>query len=138
MQTRPTSNSARLSRAQLVEFQDVAALDHHHLADRTVHGARQLGVQLQLPVFAVDGDEILRFNQVDDQLQLFLAGVPADVYRRLRTVVVNDMRVAAEEVVHHAIDGFLIAGNNARREHNGIARLNARVLMVVHGSARER
>ena len=44
--------------------------------------AASLGVQFQLAVFAVHGNEILRLHQVDDQLQFFLAGVSADVDRR--------------------------------------------------------
>ena len=138
MQMRPTASLARLARAQFVEFQDVAALDHHHVADRAMHRSRHLRVQLELAVFAVNRNEILRLHQVDDQLQLFLAGVSADVHRRRRAVVVNHMRIAAEEVIDDAIDRLLIAGNDARRKHHRVARLNARVLVIINRGARQR
>ena len=77
-------------------------------------------------------------HQVDDQLQLFLAGVSADVDRRRRAIVVNHVRIAAEEVIDHAIDRLLVAGNNSRREHHRVARLNARVLVIIDRGARQR
>src|ERR1019366_2614859 len=89
-------NAAGLARPHLVEFQNVAALDHHHLAHRVVHGAGNFGVQLELAILAVDGNKILRLYQIDDELEFFLAGVPADVHRRRRTIVVDDVGVAAE------------------------------------------
>ena len=73
----------------------------------------KLGVQLELAVLAVNRDEIARTHQVDDEPQLFLAGVSADVYRRRGTVVVNDVSIAAEEVVDDSIDRLLVAGNDA-------------------------
>ena len=113
MQTRPTATRPVLRAPSLVELQHVAAFDHQHLSDRAVHRAGHFRVQLELAVFAVNGNEVARLDQVDDQLQLFLAGVSADVHRRLRAIVVDDVRIAPEEVIDHAIDGFLIAGNDA-------------------------
>src|SRR5664279_1630127 len=89
-------NASRLASPHLVELQNVAALDHHDLAHRVVHGASHFGVQLELAILAVDGNKILRLHQVDDELQLFLAGMPADVHRRRRTVIVDDVGIAAE------------------------------------------
>ena len=114
MQTRPTLILPALARAQFVELQDVAALDHQHVANRAMHAPGHFGMQLELAVFAVNRNEVLRLDQVDDQLQLFLAGVSADVYRRRGAVVVNDVRVAAEKVVDDAIDRLLISGDDAR------------------------
>ena len=51
-------DAAGFARAQFVEFENVAALDQHDFADRTVHGAGHFGVQFQLPVLAMDRDEI--------------------------------------------------------------------------------
>src|SRR5664280_2884600 len=89
-------NASRLARPHLVEFENVAALDHHDFSHRVVHGAGHFGVQLELAILAVDGNKVLRLYQVDDELQLFLAGVPADVHRRRRTIIVDDVSVAAE------------------------------------------
>src|SRR5208337_3970630 len=131
------SNATRLARAQFVELQYVAALDHHYFPNGAVHGARHLGVQLELPVLAVDGNEVLRLYQVDDELQLLLTGVSTDVHRRRRPIVVDDVRIAAEEMVNHAENRLLVSRNDARREHNRVSRLNARVLVVVHSGTRQ-
>src|SRR6185369_10240988 len=72
-------NAAGFARSQFVELENVAALDQNHVSDRPLHRCCHLRVQLQLPVLAVDGNEIFRLHQVDDQLQFFLAGVAADV-----------------------------------------------------------
>ena len=95
---------AHAPRAQFVELQNVAALDHDDLSDRALHAAGQFGVALELAVFAVNGDEVSWPHQVDDQLQLLLAGVAADVHRRLGAILVDDLGVAAEEVVDDAED----------------------------------
>ena len=95
-------------------------------------------MQLQLPVLAVDRNEIFRLHQIDDQLQLFLAGVSADVDRRRRSVVVDHVRLAPEQVIDHPVDGLLVAGNDARRQHHGVALFDLGVLVIVHRGARER
>src|SRR5438552_11068920 len=123
--------------AEFVEFQNVSTLDQNDFADGAVHGCRHLSVQFQLAVLAVDGNEIARFDQVDDELQFFLAGMAADVDRRVRSVVVNHVGFAAKEVIDHAIDGLLVAGDDARREHDRVALLDFRVLVIVDRGARE-
>ena len=100
---------AGFARAEFVEFQNVAAFDQHDFADRAVHGAGHFGVQLQLPVLAVHGNEVARLHQIDDELEFFLAGVPADVDRRRGPVFVDDVGFAAEKVVDHPVDRFLVA-----------------------------
>ena len=56
------------------------------LADGAVHRApASLGMQFQLAVLAVDGNEVARLDQVDDELEFFLAGVSADVDGRIRS-----------------------------------------------------
>src|ERR1019366_6164586 len=49
-------HAARFACAQFVDFQYVSAFDQHHVADRAAHRARQLGMELELAVFAVDGN----------------------------------------------------------------------------------
>ncbi len=61
----------------------------------------------------------------------------ADVNRRLGAVVVDHLGVAAEEVVDDPVNTFFIAGNDARTEHYGVARLDFGVAVVVHGGAGE-
>src|SRR5271165_6406605 len=125
-------------RTQFIEFEDVAAFGHQDFSDRAVHRSRKLSVQLELPVLTVNWDEVLWLHQVDDQLQLFLAGVTADVDWRRRAVVVDDVGVAAEKMVNDAIDRLLITWNNARRQDYGVTFLNTRKLVIVHRRARQR
>ncbi len=56
---------------------------------------------------------------------------------RRSAVFVNHVRLAAEQVVDHAVDGLLVAGDDARREHDRVAFFNLGVLVIVHGSARQ-
>src|SRR5713101_8042007 len=123
--------------AELVEFQNVAAFNLHDLPNSAVHGSCQLSVPPQLPVLTVNRNKISRLHQVDDQLELFLAGVSAHVNRWGRAVFVNHMRLTAEYVINHAVNAFFVAGDNAGREHDRIARFDARVLVVIHGGAGE-
>ena len=83
----------------------------------------------------MDGDEILGPHQVDDELQFLLAGVPADVDRRIRAVVVDDERFAAEKMIHHAENSLFVAGNDARRQNDSIALFDFGVLVVIHRRA---
>ena len=57
------------------------------------HG--KLGVAAQVAVVAVDGDEELGPHEVDEQAELFLAAVSADVNKAVRAVVVDDVGLAA-------------------------------------------
>src|SRR5581483_633895 len=121
-----------LARAEFVEFQDVSALDEHDVADGTMHRRRQFRVQFQLAIFAMNGDKVARLDQVNNQLQFFLAGVPADVDGRRRAVFVDHVRFAPKEVIDHPVNGFLISGDDARGQHYGVALLDLGVLVIVH------
>ena len=81
---------------------------------------------------------MLGSDQVDDELQFFLAGVSTDVDRRVRTVVVNDVRRATEQVVHHAVDSFFVARDDPRREYDRISLFNFGVFVIINRSARQR
>ncbi len=130
-------HASRFARAQFVESENVSAFDEHDIADRATHGSGQFGVQLELAIFAVDGNEILGPNKVDDELQLFLAGVPADVYRRVRAIVVDDKCFSPKKMIDHAVNGFFIARNDARGEDDRIAFFYLGVLVVVNCRARK-
>src|SRR5206468_5855277 len=58
-------DASGLTRSKFVEFEHVAAFNEHHAANGAVHGARQFGMQFELAVLAVNGDEVLRPHQVD-------------------------------------------------------------------------
>jgi hypothetical protein len=74
---------------------------------------RQRRVTEQLPVFAVNGNEVARAHQVQKQLLLFLAGMARNM-QYAAGVVVIDQRALAEHVVQHAEDGLFVSGNDAR------------------------
>ena len=103
-----------------------------------MHGDGHFSVQLELPVFAVNGDEVARLDQIDDELEFFLAGVSADVDRRRSAVFIDDVSLAAEQVIDHAVDGFLVAGDDAAGEDDSIPLFNFGVLVIVDGGAGER
>src|SRR5579859_1997640 len=131
-------DASGLAGAVFVDFENVSAFNQHDAAHRAVHRPSQFGMELELAIFAVDRDEILGPHQVDDELQFFAAGVPANVDRRVGAVVVDDVGFAAEQVVDHSIDGFFVAGNNARRQNDGVALFDFGMLVVIDGSARQR
>ena len=64
---------------------------------------------LQVPIFAMDRNEVARFNEMDQLGQLVSAGMTRDVDRR-HTVVI-DLGAALIEMVDHAIDRTLVARN---------------------------
>ncbi len=103
-----------LAGADLVKLQHITALHHQDLANCAVHGAGKVGMYAQLAVLAVDRNEIARLHQIDDQLQFFLAGVPAYVDGRRAAIVINHVGFAAEEMVNHPVNAFFVSGNNAR------------------------
>ena len=51
---------------------------------------RTHAMQLKLPVFTVHRNEVFRLYQIDDELQLFLAGVTADMEARRSMAVFRD------------------------------------------------
>src|SRR5437764_39476 len=79
-----------------------------------MQGTRQVGMQPELPIFAMDRNQVTRLHQVHNQLQFFLAGMAAHMYGRRRSIFVNHIGLPPEEVVNHAVDGLLISGNDAR------------------------
>ena len=89
-----------------------------------------------LPVFAMQRDEIPRPHQVQNQLQLFHARVPGNVYRRIHRTI-NQIRPTLGHVVHHPVNRFLIARNNTRTQHHRVAALHRQALVLIHRHARQ-
>ncbi len=128
---------AGLGGGVLIHFEDVAVFEEDGLFDHA-HCACELYVTLEVAVVAVDGHEELGADEVDHQPELFLAAVAGDVDEAGVSVVVDDVGVAALEVVDHAIDGLLVAGDDARAEQDGVACVNVGELVVVDGGPAER
>ncbi len=95
-------------------------------------------MQFELAVLAVDRREVFWLDQINNELEFVLAGVAADVDGRVGAIVVDDVGFAAEEVIDHAVDRLLVAGNDARGEHDGVVLFDFGVLMIVDGGAGER
>ena len=129
---------AGLARAELVEFENVSAFDQHDFADRSAHGASHFGMQLQLAIFTMDWDEVARLDQIDDQLELFLTGVSADMDWRGGSVFIDDVGFAAEEMVDHPVDGFFVAGDDAAGENDRVTLFDFGMLMIVDRRPRQR
>ena len=98
---------------------------------------RQCGVPGQLPVLAVNRHEVARTHQVQNQLQLFRAGVPGDVHRRIHGSV-NHVGAPPRDVIDHPVDRLLVTGNDARAQNDGVARLQREMLVIIDGDARQR
>ena len=51
---------------------------------------------------------------------------------------VNDVGAAPRDVVDHAADGLFVAGNGARRQHDGVVRTDLHVAVIVDRNPRQR
>ena len=89
-----------------------------------------------MAVFAVNGNEIFRLDELQDQFLLFLAGVAGNV-NRAGGIVVVDERAAAEHVVQHAEDGLFVAGNDARGKDDAVVFVDGDEAVIVDGDARK-
>ena len=131
-------DAVAFARAVVVDFQNVARFHDESLfqaGEAQVLG--QAGVLGELAKLAVDGHEVARAHQVQDQLLLLRAGMAGDVQRRVHAAV-QDVGAAARHVVDHAEDGLFVAGDDAGAEHHGVALFHGDVLMVIDGHARQR
>ncbi len=79
----------------------------------------QLAVQHQMTILPMNGHKVLGADEVDQQLELFLAGMSRDVH--VEQLIVEYVRPQAEQVVEGAIDHLLIAGDGGCRDDDGIA-----------------
>src|SRR5580692_5701753 len=89
-----------------------------------------------MAVFAVNGDEVLRLDQLQHQFLLFLAGMAGNVNGACGIVVVDE-RSAAEHVVEHAEDGFFVPRNDARGKNDAVVFVDRYEAVIVDGDARK-
>src|SRR5229473_164970 len=90
----------------------------------------------EMTVFAVNGDEVFWFNELQDELLLFLAGMAGDVDGAAGVVVI-DQGAAAEHVIEHAENGFFVSGDDPCRKDHGIVFVDRDEAMTVDSNARE-
>src|SRR5579864_2361924 len=90
-----------------------------------------------MAVFTMDGNEVARFDELQNQFLLFLRGVAGDVNGSAGIIVV-DQSATTEHVVEQAENGFFIAGNDARGKNDSVVFVDGNEAVVVHGDARKR
>ncbi len=71
---------------------------------------------------AVDRDEVLRADEIQQQLLLLLAGVARDVYRC--NFFVDHVCAPLDEAIDRAVDHLLVAGDGVSRDDHRIAAHN--------------
>ena len=81
----------------------------------------------ELAIFAVNRHEVTWPYEVQHQFQLFGARVPRNVDRGIHASV-DEVGAAFGTWFDHAINRFLIAGDDAGAEDDGIAGLEDRLL----------
>ena len=91
--------------------------------------SRELRVREQVAVLAVDRQHVLRLQDVVAVEQLARGGVAGDVH--LRVALVHDVGAELGEAVDHAVDGVLVAGDEARREDDGVALADLDLVVAV-------
>ena len=98
-----------------VDLERQAVLAPEHVLAGHAHGSRQLGVQAQAAVVAVDGQHVARVGQVDHQLELLGVAVARGVDGR----VARCDHVGAEviDAVDRLVHGALVAGDRGGEDH---------------------
>src|SRR5579862_5355792 len=130
-------NRIAAERAILGKFNALAVFRKKDFAADHAQLVGQRSMPEQMPVLPVDGNEILRLDQLKKQLLLFLAGVTGDM-NNSGGIVVIDQRPAAEHVVQHAENGLFVSRNDPRGKDDGVVFVHGNKAVVVHGDARER
>ena len=97
------------------------------------HLLGQLGVGLEVPLLAVDGNEEFGLHQGVDDLQLLLAGVARHVEGA--QPLVDHLGVLAVELVDDAADGVLVARDGGGGEDHPVAGLDLHLAVGVEGHA---
>src|SRR6516225_2136702 len=122
--------------AVLREFDILTVFDEQDFAADYVQLMRQSGVAEQVAVFAVHGNEVFRFNQLQNELLLFLAGMAGNVDDAGGIVVVHE-RATPEHVIQHAENGLFVSGYDARGKNDCVVLIDTNKSMIVHGDARK-
>jgi len=89
-----------------------------------------------MAILAVNGNEILRLDELQNQFLFLLAGVAGNV-NGAGGIVVIDESAAAEHVVEHAEDGFFVSGNDARGKNDAVVFVDGDEAVIVDGDARK-
>src|ERR1700756_1422753 len=132
----PGSDGIAAIRAVFGELERVAVFENEDFSGNAAKLIRERGVAEEMSILPVDRNEIFRFDELQNELLFFLAGVAGNV-NSAAGIVVIDEGAAAEHVVEHAEDGFLISGNNAGGEDDAIVFVDGDEAMIVDRDARK-
>ena len=101
------------------DLDDLADVGDQDVLVRNAGRDRQLLVEHQHPVLAVDRHAVLRAEQVQHVRQLVLAGMAGDVHALVDRPV-DDLGAAPVQVVDRPSDGLLVAGDRAGAEDDRV------------------
>src|SRR6478735_2554867 len=111
------------------EVDDDAVLGEHDVVLVDAGGDGELGVGIHVPPLAVHGKDVARLDDVVAVEQLARAGVARDVH--LGIALVHDVGAEAHEAVDDAVDGVLVAGDEAAREQHRVAGADVDAVLAV-------
>src|SRR5712675_1794081 len=123
--------------AVFVEFKSLAIFEEQNFAGDAAELVSERGMAEEMTVFAVNGDEIFRLDELKDEFLFFLAGVAGNV-NGAAGIVVIDQGAATEHVIEHAENCFFISGDDACGKDHGVVFVNGNEAMIVDRNARER
>src|SRR5215213_1126299 len=124
-------------RALAIQLEHVAILDQ----DDVLFGVTEmvfdkLLVTEEHPVFTVNRHDKLRTHSFRHDSYVFLRSVPADVYET--SFLFDDVGAALVDESDHARDYTLVAGNDARRQHDRVALFDHQPFVTLRRHLRER
>src|ERR1700732_1354163 len=105
--------------AVFCKFEGLAIFEQENFAGNAAELIRECSVAEEMAVFTVNGNEVLRLHQLEDEFLLFLAGMTGYV-NGATGIVVIDEGTTAEHVVEHAEDGFFVSGDDAGGEDDAV------------------
>src|SRR6478735_6908260 len=111
------------------EVDDDAVLGEHDVVRRDSGGDGELGVGIHVAPLAVHGQHVARLDDVVAVEQLAGARVARDVH--LGVALVHDVGAEAHESVDDAVDGVLVAGDEAAGEQDGVAGADVDAVLAV-------
>ena len=117
----------------VAQVDDGAVLADDRALRRDAGVLRELGVGDQVAVLAVHGQHVLRLQDVVAVEQLAGGGVARDVH--LGVALVHDVGAELGQAVDHAVDGVLVAGDQARGEDDRVALAQLDLVVVVRHAA---
>ena len=97
------------------------------------HGFCQPGVELQVPLLAVEGQEELGLHQSMDDLQFFLASVAGNM--EAFALFVHHIGTLAVQLVDDAGHGLLVTGNGGRGNDDPVTSYNVHLLVGIESHA---